>query len=232
MKKFYFNSEIYNFREVLQKIFSTLNLESLTCEENEDPINSKYHKMYLNHLWSENSDFNMLYGKFIRDYISELFDYDFLFERNPMIRIHYKNKKSVNDFHIDSNYSFLPEKIFSMYKKSGVFNLYKNEVNFWIPMTNAYATNSLWVESESGKGDYAPIYSKYGEIIQFNGANLMHGTKINTTDTTRVSLDFRIISKKIFDDFEKKVLDEYPEVIQRLKFYYNYFPKNKKIIYC
>lgn len=34
---------------------------------------------------------------------------------------------------------------------------------------------------------------KYGEIIQWDGSNLMHGNKLNTTNFSRVSCDFRII---------------------------------------
>ena len=60
-------------------------------------------------------------------------------------------------------------------------------------------TTSIWVESNVDKGDYAPMICKYCEVIQWDGSTLTHGNKLNTTDTTRVSFDFRIIS---FDDWE------------------------------
>ncbi len=54
-------------------------------------------------------------------------------------------------------------------------------------------TNTIWVESEEDKGDYKAIDVEYGECVQWNGANLTHGNKQNLTNTTRVSVDFRII---------------------------------------
>ena len=224
MKEFCFDTRKYNFKDVIQESFQTSDLESLSCGSNEDHLNTKYHEIYFNGI----PHLDILYKKFIKEYIQELFDYEILFESGPMIRIHYRNKKSVSDFHIDSNYSSLPKDIFEKYKKFKVFDLYKNEINFWMPLTDAYSTNSLWVQSEYGKEEYNPINASYGKLIQFDGANLMHGTKINNTNITRVSLDFRIISKKIYDDFEEEVDGKCPEIIDRLRRYYN---QNKKIMY-
>ena len=33
----------------------------------------------------------------------------------------------------------------------------------------------------------------YGEFIQWNGSDLLHGNKINDTGKTRISIDFRVI---------------------------------------
>ena len=33
----------------------------------------------------------------------------------------------------------------------------------------------------------------YGETIQWDGCNLTHGNKINTTGKARISVDFRVI---------------------------------------
>ena len=34
---------------------------------------------------------------------------------------------------------------------------------------------------------------EYGECIQWNGSNLTHGNKQNKTNTTRISVDFRLM---------------------------------------
>ena len=35
---------------------------------------------------------------------------------------------------------------------------YQNaEINYWIPLTNVYGGNTLWLESRPGKGDFAPV---------------------------------------------------------------------------
>ena len=66
-------------------------------------------------------------------------------------------------------------------------------MNFFLPFTKAYKTNTIWVESKEDKKDYSPMISQYGECIQWDGSNLSHGNKKNETNTTRISVDFRII---------------------------------------
>ena len=64
-----------------------------------------------------------------------------------------------------------------------------NEVNFWLPVTRAFDTNTIWIESEEGKEDFQPLECGVGESWMFNGCHLKHGNKINTTEQTRVSFD-------------------------------------------
>ena len=66
-------------------------------------------------------------------------------------------------------------------------------MNFFLPFTRAYGTNTIWVESEEDEGDYKPMNIKYGEFVQWDGSNLSHGNKKNITQTTRVSVDFRVM---------------------------------------
>jgi ectoine hydroxylase-related dioxygenase (phytanoyl-CoA dioxygenase family) len=67
------------------------------------------------------------------------------------------------------------------------------EDNFFLPFTDAFDTNTIWVESEEDRGDFTPMNCNYGEIIQWDGSNLTHGNKINTTGKARVSIDFRVM---------------------------------------
>ena len=39
------------------------------------------------------------------------------------------------------------------------------EVNFWIPLTEVFGTNTLFVESAPGEGDYHPIELKWGSLF-------------------------------------------------------------------
>lgn len=66
-------------------------------------------------------------------------------------------------------------------------------VNFWVPLTRAQGTNSLVVESEPEKEDWHSINATYGDIHRFHGSLCSHFTTMNTTATTRVSLDFRVV---------------------------------------
>jgi hypothetical protein len=195
MKKYLFDTNKYKFKEIILEYLQVNELEkidipNIKLNSGIDCLNTPYHKIY-NSTYNTNPKLKNLYGNFIKEFVANLFDEEILYEKKPNIRIHYQNNLSVFDYHKDKEYLV----------KSGLEDLYSNEINFWFPLTDAYDTNTTWVESEEDKGDYFPINSFYGEIIQFDGANLMHGNKINITQQTRVSLDFRILSKKLFFDF-------------------------------
>jgi hypothetical protein len=66
-------------------------------------------------------------------------------------------------------------------------------INFYIPLTPIYGTNSLILESAPGLENWHTIELEYGGIARFWGAQCSHFTAENTTNQTRISLDFRII---------------------------------------
>jgi ectoine hydroxylase-related dioxygenase (phytanoyl-CoA dioxygenase family) len=61
---------------------------------------------------------------------------------------------------------------------------------------DAFDTNTIWVETDYGRGDYVPVPVSYGEILLFDGGWLLHGSVPNTTPVTRVSFDFRFAAKR------------------------------------
>lgn len=74
------------------------------------------------------------------------------------------------------------------------------EINFWIPVTQAWGSNSLHVESEPGKQDFHPLVLGPGEMAIFNGSQCVHFTEANSTDSVRCSFDFRVIPKSLLKD--------------------------------
>jgi hypothetical protein len=222
MEFYKFDTKKYNFRDIIEDYLGTIKLEDiynpkLKFENASDCLNTEYHNLYA---YKVNTDPKLiiLYRKFIKEYVSKIFDFEILFERRPLIRIHQKNNISTFDYHIDSNYL----------TPNGVYDIYKHEINFWMPLTKAYETNSLWIESCHNKKDYSPINACYGELVKFDGANLYHGTEINKTGQTRVSLDFRVISKKIFKENQKVLSDKTKNILcnyyDEIKLnYFNYY---------
>jgi len=71
-------------------------------------------------------------------------------------------------------------------------------INFHIPLTPTFGTNALYTESHPGREDWHPLTAKSNGLgYVFDGARCLHFSLENTTDRTRVSLDFRIaISRK------------------------------------
>ena len=72
------------------------------------------------------------------------------------------------------------------------------EVNFWIPLTQTYGSNSLWVESTPGAGDFSALELSPGEGVRFWGHSCEHYTLPNETDETRLSFDFRVVPPGLF----------------------------------
>ncbi|CAE8611034.1 unnamed protein product [Polarella glacialis] len=79
------------------------------------------------------------------------------------------------------------------------------EINFWIPVTKAWGSNSLHVESEPGKQDFHPLELGSGEMAIFNGCQCLHYTEANSTDSVRVSFDFRVIPKSLLDNSRQRL---------------------------
>ena len=133
--------------------------------------------------WREDSSIKELYLKFLETVIKPRFGEEIIYQELPDIRIHLPENLAVGEFHKDKTYRDVKwaEEV--------------NELNYFVPLTRAYDTNTMWAETEEDKGDYIPFNSDYGECTEWHGSHLTHGNKINKTDVTRVSFDFRVIPK-------------------------------------
>ena len=139
--------------------------------------------------------FSRMYQRFMSEYIAKKFDYDFLFQQIPSIRIAFPNCRSVN-FHNDCWYG------------------HGDEIkNIWVPLTNVRGTQSLafFDQNENDLAlekfykeapslveiqDYCEPRSHfaecdYGEFLVFP-TKALHGTKTNQSKDIRVSFDFRV----------------------------------------
>jgi hypothetical protein len=193
MKKINYNVNTYNFRNYVEKFLNFSNLESIHKDFPFDEVliygtdqNRHLHKKFYQGM-DNSTDFVNLYRKFIKKIVAPLFKEEIIFQKFPTFRVHQPNNIAVFAFHKDKEY-----------------NHNENEINFYLPITKATETNTFWFESEEDKGDFAPMEGEYGNLIQWDGANLSHGNKINETDQTRISFDFRVLSKKIYDTSKPK----------------------------
>lgn len=73
-------------------------------------------------------------------------------------------------------------------------------INFYIPLTKIFGTNSLILESSPGLEDWHTIELDYGSLKRFYGSQCSHFTAENTTDQTRISLDFRVILEEYWQE--------------------------------
>jgi hypothetical protein len=98
-----------------------------------------------------------------------------VYQRKPTLRIHFPENKAVGGFHKDREYNHPIE-----------------EINIWVPVTSAFNTNTIWIESAFDKEDYSPMNLNFGQGLIFD-SGLNHGNKINVENLTRLSFDFRVI---------------------------------------
>lgn len=186
LHKGYFSTKIFNFAEKLSNIFNISHLDSITSNieilKRENDQSTPHHKLFYE--WSRTGDFKEMYNNFIVTYIKPLYIDKIVVQKIPTFRICYPNNIAVGEFHKDKWY------------RNGEWAAKVKELNFFLPFTNAFDTNTIWVESIEDKNDFTPMNCKYGEFIQWDGPNLLHGNKVNETGKTRVSIDFRVIEYK------------------------------------
>lgn len=183
MIKVGYSIEIFPFAELLENLFKVQDLSLINDEvevfKRENDQSTKYHKIFYE--WARTDSFEQLYSNFILKVVKPLYNEQVVYQAIPTFRVAYPNNIAVGEFHKDKHY------------RDVTWADEVDEDNFFLPFTNAFDTNTIWVESEEDKEDYAPIECKYGEIVQWDGSNLKHGNKINTTGKCRVSVDFRVI---------------------------------------
>ena len=183
MKKIKYDTGIYNFKQQIEKLFRITELANINeaheVFKRENDQNTSFHTMYYE--WARSPMFTTMYDSFIKNEIQKLYDGEIVYQAIPTFRVCLPNNVAVGEYHKDKKYR--DEDWASKVK----------EHNFFLPFTDAFGTNTIWVESEEDKADYAPMVCKYGECIQWDGSNLTHGNELNATGKTRVSVDFRVM---------------------------------------
>jgi len=202
MKKINYNINDFSFKQKLEKIFQINELSGLNDDievfTREKDQSTNWHKLFYN--WARTNEFIELYDKFILEIVKPLYNEQIVYQAIPTFRVAYPNNIAVGEFHKDKHY------------RNGEWAAMVKEDNFFLPFTDAYDTNTIWVESEEDKGDFTPMNCNYGECIQWDGCNLTHGNKINNTGKARISIDFRVIR------YSNYVPSEYESINTKIKF--------------
>tara|TARA_B100000424_G_C22937006_1_gene498572 strand:- start:137 stop:778 length:642 start_codon:yes stop_codon:yes gene_type:complete len=197
MKKIVYNSEKFNWQNSIAKLFGVDYLhninENVEVFKRETDQNTKFHSLFYD--WIRKESTVKMYTDFINEVVRPLYDEEIVYQSIPTFRVCYPNNIAVGEFHKDKYYRNIEwaEKV--------------KELNYFLPITDAFETNTIWVESEEDKGDYKPMNCNYGELIQWDGSNLSHGNKINKTGMCRISMDFRVIKKSNYIDSDHETIN-------------------------
>ena len=159
-------------------LYSLHNLKNYELFSREKDQSTEWHRLYYSKFEHE---FYPTYLELVKSLADQLGYTEIIYQKIPTFRTHLKNNLGVGEWHRDRTY-----------------NHGTTEVNFWMPFTDTNEFNTIWMESREGLEDFMPYTVKYGEILVFSGANLMHGNKTNDSDHTRVSVDFRLVDPAIF----------------------------------
>jgi len=192
MKKYKYNIDQFNLINIVKNAFNVESLSNIhSILETDlgiptDPSQDQttiFHKIFYRLYEQDNSEFLNIYDSFVEYLVKEHFDgQNMVYQSRPTFRVQIPNNIAVAKWHKDKAY-----------------NHSCKEINIYLPLTNAFDSNTIWAESEEDKGDYSPMNAEAGEYYIWDGANLNHGNKENKTGVSRVSLDFRLIHKEDFD---------------------------------
>ena len=99
--------------------------------------------------------FDQVYQDFVREVVApSMGGGKVLFQRAPTLRVMVPDAGDgvvsvMARLHKDEDYHHQP-----------------SELNFWLPLTPVFGGNTLWVESEPGKGDFHPLELDYGRYVR------------------------------------------------------------------
>jgi ectoine hydroxylase-related dioxygenase (phytanoyl-CoA dioxygenase family) len=111
------------------------------------------------------------------------------FQDPPIFRVHFPDTATVSAPHRDRDFS----------RADPGSPILRRNRNVWVPLTPVFGGCALWVESSEGAGDLAPIRLEPGQVLVFDGLNLLHGSSYNDTGQTRVSFEARCLPAAIPD---------------------------------
>ena len=133
--------------------------------------------------------FKELYCNFIKDIYKELYPEEqiMIYQSFPSIRFQFDNSIAIPP-HCDSdNLACHP----------------LGEINFIIPITRMFDSNTIFIESEPGKKDFEPVTLETNNLFHFNGNTCTHYNERNKENKLRISLDFRILKLKDYINYIK-----------------------------
>jgi hypothetical protein len=199
--KNYFEKE-YGFKDDLSNIHTLLSSDKISKEDKEfhkeikkfgvDDRKSVFIKRFHSYVDScEN--FNEEYFLFLRKNVLPFFpgEEKILVQKTPNLRISFPNLTAIGKKDSD-----LSEDIIGVHSDSD-FGHHSSEINFVVPITKMFDTNSIYyepsVDSSIPYADYSNLKLETDEMCMAYFNKLRHYNKINLTGATRISFDFRVI---------------------------------------
>lgn len=194
-----YDHHTYDMQSIVRRIFGVEDLQQthellppipdqITFDED---TKTWFHRTYYNS--PHYPEVIAMYERIVRDIIIPLYgETEYAVQVDPSFRIHLPNNTALGareddrgeaiGLHCDADYNHQP-----------------GEINFILPLTPMFGTNSVYTESSPGKGDYHSAEVPLGNLYCFYGNKCRHFNKQNATGVSRLSLDFRIIPMSAYE---------------------------------
>jgi hypothetical protein len=179
-----YDVEAYPFSTLVSRHLTVDDLSRLHKSFNVPALNTEteQHTELHRKLYNIDTEFHDVYRAFVKEWVIPLIGEDVAFQTAPNFRFQMPGSKAVNDWHTDQEHGHGAE-----------------EINFWVPLTTVTEHNCVWIMSPDGSRE-VPMPCEVGEVLIFDGAGTRHGNKVNTSDRTRVSFEFRVIPMSWYKD--------------------------------
>jgi len=197
-----YDTNKYNFYNIIQKIYNINTPLEYIHTSTYQPFTKQvlfdtdtctpYHKKYYNSPFY--NEFVSAYNDFIIENIVPIFNEDIVIQKEPSFRISLPNNSALGKCTNDKD----PE-IIGMHCDAD-YNHPAEEINFMLTITGQGETNSCYIETQPNKGDFFPVKMEKGEFMSFYGNKCRHYNKLNITNKTRISFDFRVIPYSMYKE--------------------------------
>ncbi len=182
LKKFKYDTKKYYFYEYFSALFGVSHLENIhEYLGHFDPFKREQdqytilHKIFYAHFKMPNSPLQKMYEDLIKGFISSFIPQKFYYQKIPTLRIGLPENKFVGEFHRDTAYNHQPY-----------------ELNFNLAIANYKSSAALVTEDIAGSKNLITAEIDYGEVMGFDHIGCFHGSEINQTGKTMMSMDFRL----------------------------------------
>jgi hypothetical protein len=206
-KKYNFTYEIKYFHRILENPLYFSGNETIEIKKIKEIGHNDRNSVFYNdyHEFIDNNKlFNSVYFDFINDYVKPIYSNGnkIIVQKTPNLRISFPDSSAIGKH----NYENESDNVIGLHKDAD-FGHHESEINFIIPITEMFETNSVFYEpyenSKLPKSEYLNLNLKNDEFFIEKFNKLLHFNKINNTGLTRISLDFRIIPyDKYFDNLD------------------------------
>nr|WP_075488227.1 hypothetical protein [Prochlorococcus marinus] len=191
MKSFQYPVAKYPFKELLESLYgcelSDLHkyIGGFDKFDRQHDQSTLIHKVFYSNFKEK---IKPIYENFIKEFIPKIVLYKpFYYQIIPTLRVGLPKNVFVGEFHKDSFY-----------------NHQKYELNFNLGLANYEGDASLVTEIIPNSKDWVKLSCPYGNIFSFDHIDCLHGSKINNSNKTMVSFDFRLALKEIYFSSESK----------------------------